>query len=93
MFRGLSIAELSIFMLLRLDDLLVEHYVDYTQSMSKEEIKSMLQRRMRTKETTYEKYEAYLRNPTLDARKSILLPQSAGKAEPKSTAPKECLAQ
>jgi len=53
-FQKLSIVELSIFVLLGLWDKLAEHYVDYSGTMSKEEIMAMLKRRATTTESTYE---------------------------------------
>lgn len=47
-FRGLSIVELSIFLLLGLWDKLADHYVDYSGSMTRDEIKSMLKVRQQT---------------------------------------------
>ena len=41
-FRGLSIVELSIFILFSLWDKLADHYVDYSGKMTREEIKAML---------------------------------------------------
>lgn len=41
-FRGLSIVELSIFLLFSLWDKLADHYVDYSGAMTREEIKNML---------------------------------------------------
>lgn len=70
-FHTLSIAELSIFILLGIWDKLAEHYVDYTGSMSKAEIISMLQARAKRTEITYEQYEEYYKNPTLEARKAL----------------------
>lgn len=40
--------------------------------MTKEEIIQMLKTRAVRKETTYEKYEHYLANPTPEARKALL---------------------
>jgi len=71
-FRGLSILELSIFILFKLWDKCAEHYVDYTGKMTKEEIIEMLQVRATRRETTYDKYEHYLANPTPEARKALL---------------------
>jgi len=70
-FQKLSIVELSIFILLGLWDKLADHYVDYTGQMSREDIKTMLQRRAQCLETTYEQYEEYLNNPTPEARKFL----------------------
>lgn len=70
-FKGLSIVELSIFVLFGLWDKLAEHFVDYSGTMTKEEICSLLKRRAQRKETTYEKYEHYLANPTPEARKAL----------------------
>ena len=63
-FRGLSIVELSILILLGQFNVLADHYVDYSGKMSKAEISAMLRRRAMTTEVTYEKYIAYLKNPT-----------------------------
>jgi len=70
-FRGLSIVELSIFILLGLWDKLAEHYVDYSGKLSTDEIKTMLKNRAKTTEVSYEEYDDYLRNPTREARKNI----------------------
>jgi len=70
-FRGLSIVELSIFILLGLWDKLAEHYVDYSGKLTTEEIKKMLKTRAKTTEISYEEYEEYLSNPTREARKNI----------------------
>ena len=45
-FRGLSIVELSIFLLLGLWDKLADHYVDYSGLMTRDEIKTMLKVRI-----------------------------------------------
>ena len=45
-FRGLSIVELSIFLLFSLWDKLADHYVDYSGTMTREEIKSLLKVRV-----------------------------------------------
>jgi hypothetical protein len=71
-FRGLSILELSIFILLSQWDMLAHHYVDYSGKMSKEEIIAMLSRRAKLRETSYEAYEQYLEDPTLEAKKALL---------------------
>lgn len=76
-FQKLSILELSIFVLFGLWDKLAEHYVDYTGSMSKQEIAVMLKTRAQRKETSYDIYEKYLANPSLEARKGLsVLPDS-----------------
>lgn len=75
-FQKLSIIELSIFIVLGLWDKLADHYVDYTGKMSREEIKAMLKERAQRKETTYELYQAYLSNPTPEARE-LLIRESA----------------
>jgi hypothetical protein len=67
-FRTLSIVELSIFIIFGLWDKLADHYVDYTGKLTKEEIMDMLRRRATTLECSYETYEFYLSNPTVDAR-------------------------
>jgi hypothetical protein len=71
-FQHLSILELSIFILFGLWDKLADHYVDYTGKMTREEIIKMLQTRAVRVETSYEKYEHYLANPTPEARKALL---------------------
>jgi hypothetical protein len=71
-FQHLSILELSIFILFGLWDKLADHYVDYTEKMTREEIIKMLQVRAVRVETSYEKYENYLANPTPEARKALL---------------------
>jgi len=71
-FRNLSILEVSIFVLFGLFDKLADHYVDYSGKMSKSEIMQMLEKRARTRETTYDIYEKYLENPTLENRKSLV---------------------
>lgn len=70
-FRKLSIAELSIFIILGIWDKLAEHYVDFSGEMTKEEIIAMLKRRSAVVETTYEKYSAYAVNPTPEARQML----------------------
>ena len=69
--RGLSIAELSIFIIFGLWDELAKHYVDYSGKMSKEEIIDMLKIRATTKETSFELYSQYLSDPTAEARKKL----------------------
>jgi hypothetical protein len=71
-FQGLSILELSLFILFGVWDKLADHYVDYTGKMTREEIIQMLKARAVRVETTYEKYEHYLANPTPEARKALL---------------------
>jgi hypothetical protein len=76
-FKNLSILELSIFILFGLWEKLSEHYVDYTGKMTKQEIMDMLKRRAAVKETSYDKYESYLQNPTPEARKGLMPDLSA----------------
>eukprot|EP01033_Poteriospumella_lacustris_P012007 gene12007-8573_t len=76
-FHTLSIAELSIFILLGLWDKLAEYYVDYTGKMTKEEIIEMLKVRAKRIETTYEKYEEYYKHPSQDARQLLRDEKSA----------------
>lgn len=71
-FQKLSILEVSIFILFGLWDELAKHYVDYTGKMTKEEIVELLRIRAQRKETTYEKYIAYLDHPTPEVRKSLV---------------------
>ena len=70
-FRKLSIVELSILILFGQFDLLADHYVDYSGKMSKAEISAMLKRRAMTTEVTYEKYVAFIKNPTPEARQKL----------------------
>lgn len=71
-FQGLPIIELGIYILFGLYDKLADHYVDYTGKMSKQEVMAMLKERAQRIETTYDKYEAFLANPSLEARKSYV---------------------
>lgn len=71
-FRRLSIVELSIFILLGLWDKIAEHYVDYSGTMSKEQIINMLRTRARRIETTFDEYQQYMCNPTPDNRKALV---------------------
>ena len=71
-FRGISSLELSIFILFNLWDKLAEHYVDYSHSMSKEEIIEMLKRRATLKELEYEDYAKYMATPTPEMRKFLI---------------------
>eukprot|EP01038_Epipyxis_sp_PR26KG_P006117 gene6117-8432_t len=75
-FRKFSIVELSILILLGVWDRLADHYVDYSNSLSKDEIIKMLKERARTVETTYDKYEEYLSNPTEEAKKLLTVQSS-----------------
>jgi hypothetical protein len=72
-FHTLSIVELSIFILFGLWDELAKYYVDYTESMTKEEIKEMLKIRATRVETTYEEYQKYLVEPTIESRNKLRL--------------------
>lgn len=72
-FRHLSIVELSIFIILGLYDKLADHYVDYTGKMSREEIKALLKERVERKELTYEEYQEFLNDPTIEARNKLKL--------------------
>ena len=67
-FKGLSIVELSIYVLLGVWDRLADHYVDYSKSLSKEQIMAMLRARAQRVETSYDKYQLYLANPSKEAR-------------------------
>jgi hypothetical protein len=82
-FKGLSVAELSVFIIFGLYDKLADHYVDYTNTLTREEIKSMLKRRIQCVETSYDEYEEYLSHPTLERRKLVVsqrmgMPAKAG---------------
>lgn len=70
-FKGLSIVELSIFILFSLWDKLADHYVDYTGEMTREEIKTMLKRRAQTRQTTYEEYEKFVKDPNHESRQLV----------------------
>lgn len=71
-FQGLSTLELSLFILCQMWDKLSEHYVDYSNTMSKEEIISMLKRRATLKELEYEDYTKYMATPTPEMRKFLI---------------------
>lgn len=92
-FRKLSIVELSIFIVLGLWDKLADHYVDYSGAMTREQIKDMLRTRAQRLETSNEKYEAFLANPSNEARKALLAeiqathtPEAAKRSSPTSVA-------
>lgn len=70
-FQKLSVVELSIFIVFQLWDKLAEHYVDYSGAMTKQEIMDMLKARATRIEVSYERYEKYLTNPSLEARKEL----------------------
>jgi len=70
-FKTLSIVELSIFIVFGLWDKLADYYVDYTGKMTREEIKALLKERAQRIEIDQSIYEAYLSNPTLEARNSL----------------------
>lgn len=72
-FSKVSIMELSIYVVFGLYDELANIYIDYTGKLSKEEMKKMFKERMQRKETTYEKYNEYLHNPTKEARERLKL--------------------
>lgn len=78
-FKGLSIVELSVFILLRLWDKLADHYVDFSGTLSREEVKTMLRQRAQRVETSFEKYHAYLMNPTCDPLKPYAPSSSVSK--------------
>lgn len=71
-FKGCSIVELSVFILFGLWDELASHYVDYTGTMTRDEIKTMLKTRAKRRQSSHESYEAYTANPTLEAREIFL---------------------
>eukprot|EP00468_Gymnochlora_sp_CCMP2014_P008726 CAMPEP_0167753032 /NCGR_PEP_ID=MMETSP0110_2-20121227/7481_1 /TAXON_ID=629695 /ORGANISM="Gymnochlora sp., Strain CCMP2014" /LENGTH=284 /DNA_ID=CAMNT_0007638739 /DNA_START=571 /DNA_END=1422 /DNA_ORIENTATION=- len=56
-FKGFSILEHSLFLLIKEWDKLAEHYVDYTGNMSKADIKDLLKVRAVRKEISYYDYE------------------------------------
>ena len=70
-FQKLSIVELSIYIVFGLWDKLADHYVDYTNNMSRQEIIEMLKRRARLCEISYENYIAFCKHPTLERKNSI----------------------
>ncbi|KAJ1433136.1 hypothetical protein B484DRAFT_447444 [Ochromonadaceae sp. CCMP2298] len=70
-FRGLSIVELSIFIVLGLWDKLADHYVDYTGQMSRQQVKDLLKARAQRTETSYERYQKFLRDPSEEARRLL----------------------
>jgi hypothetical protein len=67
-FHTLSILEISALIVFNQWDRLAEHFVDYSGEMTHDEIKNMLIRRAKRKETSYSRYLQYLRNPTPEAR-------------------------
>ena len=76
MFRGLSIVELSIFIVLRLWDKLADHYVDYSdpsERLTREQIKALLKSRAQRCETNYDAYQAFAGRPDAEARAQFLL--------------------
>lgn len=84
-FQKLSIVELSIFIVLGLWDKLADHYVDYTGKLTREEIKAMLKVRAQRLESTYEQYEEYLANPTLEAKRTLIQQSASIRANGKTT--------
>ena len=75
-FRGVSIVELSIFIVLGLWDKLADYYVDYSDAenkLSREQIKDLLRSRSQRCETNYDAYQAFAVNPSPEARESYLL--------------------
>ena len=81
-FRGVSIVELSIYLLFSLWDQLADHYVDYSGTLTKSEIKDMLKARAQRKQTSYEQYEEYITNPTPEARDKLFPSKIAAKSGP-----------
>ena len=79
-FKGVSIVELSIYLLFSLWDELADHYVDYSGTMTRDEIKSMLKARAQRKQTSYEKYERYITNPTPEALEDLFTVKRRTKA-------------
>jgi hypothetical protein len=55
-FKGFSILEMSAFILAKQWDTLADHYVDLAGDLSKEQIKTMLETRAKTKELTHDEY-------------------------------------
>ncbi len=80
-FHTVSIVELSIFILFQLWDELAKYYVDYSGKMTKEEIIEMLKVRAKRVETSYEEYQQYLIEPTLESRNKLRLNVAAAKEE------------
>lgn len=71
-FQKISIVELSIFILLNLWDKVADHYVDYSGKLSREEIIELLVKRLKLQETSFDYYQNYLNNPTIEARKQLI---------------------
>ena len=67
-FKEISIVELSIYVLFGVWDRLADHFVDYSNSMTKKEVMAMLKDRAERVETTFDRYQLYLQNPTKEAR-------------------------
>jgi hypothetical protein len=64
-FRSLSIIELSVLIIFNAWDRLADHYVDYSGTMTKQDIKDMLMTRARRTEISTEKYHEFLDDPAL----------------------------
>ena len=57
-FKGTSIIEIAIFLLLgRIDQLIDRHYVDYSGALGRDQIVELFTRRAKRKEMSYEEYE------------------------------------
>ena len=69
-FHEISIVELSILIVLGVWDRLADKYVDHSGSLSKQEIMAMLKSRAERTELSFEAYQAFLNNPTKEARAS-----------------------
>lgn len=71
-FQKISIVELSIFILLNLWDKVADHYVDYSGKLTRQEIIELLVKRLKLQETSFDHYQNYLNNPTIEARKQLI---------------------
>lgn len=80
-FRGVNIVELSIYLLLSLWGELADHYVDYSGTMSREDVMAMLKARAKRTQTTFEEYEAFIANPTDDVREALFPTHRRTKAD------------
>ena len=72
-FQKISIVELSVFIVLNLWDKVAEHYVDYTEKLTKTEIITLLKTRAQRKEIDYNEYAPILNNPNREVLKELRL--------------------
>lgn len=66
-FTKISIVELSIYVLLGIWDKLADHFVDYSESLTKDDIIKLLKTRAQRVEMSFEQYQQYLATRTASA--------------------------